>query len=62
MNRYIYDGPVLEFDRVISSNWHGETMANSLYKAKSNLSYRFKKETGRISNSKITLPGEMKVL
>ena len=44
MNKYIYAGPVKEFDKVIDNNWYGETMADSETKARNNLAYQFKKE------------------
>ena len=42
MNKYFYDGPVMEFDICIADHWKGETMANSKKKAISNLTYQFK--------------------
>lgn len=61
MTRYLYDGPVLEFDRIVASRWSGETYAISETKARSNLVFQFKKETGRIPRSKIVLPGKIVV-
>ena len=43
-NKYVYKGPVLEFDKLIAEDWYGETMATSEKKAKSNLIYQFKKK------------------
>lgn len=60
MNRYVYDGPVMEFDRLIQNNWKGETMAVSETKARSNLSYQWKKRNNRISGTKIILPGKVR--
>lgn len=59
MNRYCYNGPVLEFDTLVASNWTGETMAISEKKAKSNLAYQYKKKNNRILSTKITLPGKI---
>lgn len=59
MERYRYSGPVKEFDRIISDNWTAETLAISEAKARSNLSFRYKKSTGRAASSKITLPGKL---
>ena len=59
MERYRYSGPVKEFDRIISDNWTAETSAVSEAKARTNLSYRYKKQTGRVAASKITLPGKL---
>ena len=59
MNLYTYDGPVLEFDRIVANRWNGQTYAVSEAKARSNLAYQFKKEYGRVPRSKITLPGKI---
>lgn len=61
-NEYSYEGPVMEFDRVVSHRWRGKTYAPSAKKAKSNLIFQFKKEFNRIPSSKITLPGEIRKL
>jgi hypothetical protein len=57
--KYIYEGPVMNFDRCIIFKWRGETVANSEAKAKSNLSYQFKKENQMGANAKISLPGTL---
>lgn len=62
VKRYSYKGPVLEFDRIVAHMWTAETSATSKRKAKSNLAYRFKRETNRIATAKITLPGELAVV
>jgi hypothetical protein len=59
MMLYTYDGPVLEFDRVIDSRWHAQTYATSESKARSNLTYQFKKTNGKVPQAKITLPGKI---
>lgn len=61
MQHYIYDGPVLEFGVCISNNWKGVTFAISEKKAKSNLIYQFKKENNRMSSTKISLPGKLRL-
>ena len=61
MNLYTYCGPVLEFDKLIANNWRGQTYAISEAKARSNLAYRFKMDTGRVPRTKITLPGKITV-
>lgn len=58
MHKYEYDGPVLMFGRFIC-NWKGETMAASESKARSNLSYQFKKKNNRIAGTSINLPGKI---
>ena len=60
MKKYIYEGPGTEFGRIIDNCWHGETMAVSEEKARSNLAYQYKKSHGRSATSKITLPGKIK--
>ena len=43
MPRYIYKGPVMEFNTLLADIWEGETVAPSEKKARSNLTYQFKK-------------------
>jgi hypothetical protein len=62
MNRYFYDGPVMEFSSCIQRNWTGETIAGSAKKAKSNLAYRWKKENNRCAGAKISLPGKLTIV
>ena len=62
MNKYSYDGPVMEFDRLIANRWYGETMAQSEAKAKSNLIYQFKKQYHRMPGTKISFPGQVKMI
>ena len=57
--KYIYEGPVMSFNRCIVFKWRGETTANSEAKARSNLSYRFKKENHMGTSVKISLPGAL---
>lgn len=59
MTLYTYDGPVLEFDKIVANHWKGQTYAVSEAKARCNLAYQFKREYGRIPRSKITLPGKI---
>ena len=61
-HKYTYDGPVMEFDRLLADHWKGETMAPSEKKARSNLIYQFKKQNSRIVGTKITLPGKIKMV
>lgn len=57
--KYFYEGPVLEFDKVVCENWVSKTYAPSDKKARSNLAYQFKKLYNRAPNAKITLPGKL---
>ena len=59
MNRYTYNGPVMEFNACLTSNWSGSTYAVSENKARNNLAYQFKKKYNRIPSSRITLPGKI---
>lgn len=56
---YSYDGPVMEFNRCIANHWVGSTYAESEKKARNNLAYQFKKLTGRVARTVITLPGKI---
>lgn len=56
---YSYNGPVMEFDKCISNNWQASTYASSEKKARSNLTFRFKKENGKRTGTKIILPGKI---
>lgn len=62
MRKYAYDGPVLIFDKCVADHWKGETIAPSEAKARSNLVYQFKRQNGKESVSKVTLPGELKMI
>ncbi len=56
---YSYNGSVVEFERVIETNWKGKTMAATPAKARSNLTYQYKMQTGRLATSKIHLPDKL---
>lgn len=62
MKEYFYNGPVKEFDRIVANQWSGSTRATSEKKARCNLAYQFKMETGREARSKITIPGKLQIL
>lgn len=59
MNKYSYDGPVMEFDRCIANRWKASTYAVSEKKARSNLTYQYKKRNNKLPNTMITLPGQL---
>lgn len=59
MELYIYDGPVMEFDRIVMSRWTGSTRAVSEKKARNNLAYQYKKSHNRTTNTKVSLPGKL---
>jgi hypothetical protein len=62
MNQYIYDGPVMQFETCIADRWQGTTWAISEKKARSNLTYQFKKHSNYISDARITLPGKVEMV
>lgn len=62
MPKYMYEGPVLEFERLLTDKWRGETFASSECKAISNLKYQFNKNNNRLPSSKISLPGELRMV
>lgn len=59
MDKYIYEGPVMEFNTCLVDRWKAETMAASETKARSNLAYQFKKKNHKLPGAKITLPGKL---
>ena len=59
MNKYSYDGPVMQFNTCISNHWKGETIATSESRARSNLAYQYKIEHHKTPNSKIKITGKL---
>lgn len=59
MNKYSYNGPVMEFDTCVANRWSASTYAVSENKARNNLAYQFKKKFNRIASTKISLPGQI---
>lgn len=59
MTLYSYDGPVFEFERLITDRWKAQTYAISEAKARANLTYQFKRDNSRVPQTKITLPGKI---
>lgn len=62
MTKYRYSGPVVQFKSCICNRWTGETIAPNARRAKSNLAYQFKKETGREKTASISLPGLLEIV
>lgn len=58
-NKYAYKGPVTIFGQCVDNNWYGSTYATSEQKARSNLVYQYKKQTGRAPNTSVALPGKI---
>ena len=61
-HKYVYDGPVMFFDKLVADHWKGETMAPSEQKARSNLAYQVKTKLKLIAGTKVTLPGRIKMV
>ena len=62
MKLYHYNGPVLEFDKIVANHWSASTRAESEKKARSNLAYQFKIENGKMPRSMITIPGKLNII
>lgn len=62
MKLYYYDGPVLEFDKIIANHWRASTRAQSEKKARCNLAYQYKIQNGKVARSKITVPGKIEII
>lgn len=62
MKLYSYDGPVLEFERIIANHWKASTYAESEKKARCNLAHQFKLQHGRVPRSKIYIPGKLTII
>lgn len=56
---YSYDGPVLEFGKVVTQKWSSSTFAPTEGKARSNLAFQYKKQFHKEPSAKITLPGKL---
>lgn len=57
--KYTYDGPVMEFDTILTRHWAASTYAPSEKKARSNMAFQYKRQYGKTAGSKITLPGKI---
>jgi hypothetical protein len=52
----------MEFNTLLTDRWEGETVAPSEKKARSNLTYQFKRGNNRIAGTRITLPGKIRMI
>ncbi len=59
MPKYMYEGPVMEFETLLTNNWKSETIAATEKKARSNFMFQFKTRNNRSASSKIQLPGKI---
>lgn len=59
MNKYIYEGPIVVFDKCLKNVWKSETVAVNDKKAKSNLLHQARKVCNLVPNTKISLPGNL---
>lgn len=54
-HRYRYKGPVVKFDKVVTENYVGETVAESQKKAMSNIIFNYKKDNNLLPTVRVTL-------
>ena len=59
MQKYYYDGPVMEFDFCVMKHWKATTIAPTERKARCNLAYRFKIEHGMKPSANVSIPGKL---
>ena len=59
MNKYMYIGPVIIFNRCVVNKWIASTYAQSKSKARSNFSYQFKRQNNLLVSANVTLPGKI---
>jgi len=59
MQFYIYEGPVMSFNKCIKNKWKGRTYATTKDKALTNLKAQYKKEKGLTLTTSISLPGKL---
>ena len=52
----------MEFDRCVADHYKASTYAPSESKARSNIAYRYKQETGKIARTQIKLPGKLVIV
>ncbi|MBQ4000192.1 MAG: hypothetical protein II643_04260 [Oscillospiraceae bacterium] len=62
MKCWSYDGPVMAFDICVAPRWVGVTYAMTEAKARNNLTFQAKKMLNKIPNTKVTLPGKIKLV
>ena len=59
--KYQYDGPVMTFG-TYRGTFKGETFAPNEKRAKANIAYQAKQKMNIMANTKVELPGELKIL
>lgn len=59
MKKYRYDGPVYIFSTCATEKWSAETMAVSKLKARSNMTYQYKKQHRLTRDALVSLPGKI---
>lgn len=60
MYKYIYDGPVMVFNQLVTDQWVGETLAVTKRKARSNLMYQCKQALGLSGSAAVIMPGTIR--
>ena len=59
MPKYMYEGPVMEFETLLTNNWKSETIATTEWKARSNFRFQVKTRNNRSASSKFQLTGKI---
>lgn len=59
MYEFTFEGAVYHFESCVCQHWTATTYAPSVGKARSNLTYRFKKENGYSRSATIHLEGNL---
>lgn len=60
--KYIFDGAIMSFDKVIEPGWSASTFATSLKQARNFLTYRYKKEHNLSPRASIKLSGRLEAV
>lgn len=59
VDKYVYEGPVMRFERCVDPHWKATTTAISEKKAMNNLAYRYKRDHNLEAAARIALPGKI---
>ena len=57
--KFAYCGGVSSYGQILSNRWEGQTYAQSEGKARSNLTYQFRKHMGLVQGVPIRLTGKI---
>ena len=60
--QYSYNGPVVVFGRCVEDHYKASTYATSEAKARSNISFQYKRDVGKVASTKVELPGKLVIV